>query len=285
MIRDRGGLANTGFEGFVKALTLQFAPPDCIPLSLCFQQPSYYQPNEYFDPSDVFFYDTRAVLAGVPMPPSSYPGMELSAGIQRLPHGFRCLINKAVLSVNTIRLLCRIEQARTTYASSPEWGREQPSSFGAWQPAEHSDFWECCPSISRTSPDLEKYLCLALLLYTANEFAPERTFHKGMALYSGPRTVLAAEIGMLDRVRLSPTQRKCWMWIWWVLIDSWTEHNSLTDVGSLLTSQFWAVFPEVSDSASLRWVLEPFFWGGNFESVVQRLVGDEYNADVAASVK
>jgi hypothetical protein len=271
MTESRGGLENTGFGGFVKALTRQFAPPECIPLSICFNQPSGWTPTGTVESTDRFFLDTpRPMLNPFPSP---LVDIRLAATVNLLPHGFRSLIHQTTLSINTIQLLYRITNA--SGKQSQTWIHERqdngPCSSG-WQVSRYSDFWECCPSISRVGPDFEKYLCLSLLLYTANEFAPERACHKGMALYGGPRAVLAAEIGMLSRAPLTPAQRHCWIWIWWVVIDSWSEQAKLTETGTLLMSQFWAVFPEVRGWDELRWVLGRFFWGGKFEAAVKVLV-------------
>jgi hypothetical protein len=275
MIAERGGLGGTGYAGFVKALTLQFAPPDSIPLSLRFKQPSRTALTEPIDPSDPFFYDTRQVLTGIPILTKSHLEQTLAASVEKLPHGFRCLRHENSLSRKTIQLLCRINDSCTVHHSGKDLDLLRLPASGGWQPSQYSDFWECCPSISRPGPDVEKYLCLALLLYTANEFAPQRFYHKGLALYSGPRCVLASEIATLKQLTMTETQKQCWIWIWWVMIDSWTEDGRLTETATLLMSQFWAMFPEISNTATLLLVLERFFWGGKFEAVVRRLLGAE----------
>lgn len=275
MIAERGGLGNTGFEGFIRALTLQFAPPECIPLSLRFKETNKRASDEQVDPNDPFFFDTREVLTGMPMPLKSRTTRVFASSVQRLPHGFRCLLQEGALSINTAQLLCRIDDARRRYDPQQVSRPYTISAGGGWQPAQYSDFWECCPSISRRGPDLEKYLSLALMLYTANEFAPQRVFHKGLALYSGPRSFLASEISTLDRVQLTQSGTFCWMWIWWVLIDSWIEDGMPTEVSNLLISQFWAMFPAVRDSTGLTLVLKQFFWNGKFEAGVRQLLSDE----------
>jgi len=271
MVKSRGGLQNTGFRGFVKALTLQFAPPNCIPLQLCFNQLPRAATVRAVDTTDPFFHDTRGFLPEPP--PSSRPDTKLATALKRLPLGFQSLILQAPLSTNTVQLLFRIADARTKQFQPQEYNHQESAHHtGSWQVARYSDFWECCPSISRAGPDLEKYLCLSLLLYTANEFAPDRTCHKGMALYSGPRALLAAEIGLLSRMQLTLWQKHCWMWIWWVVIDSWNEADKLTETGMLLMTEFRATFPEVEWGSELQEILGSFFWGGKFEAVLRRLV-------------
>lgn len=271
-MKCRGGLQNTGFRGFVKALTLQFAPPNCVPLALCFNQLSKPQTVHAVDTADPFFYDTRRFL---PETPPSFPfNIKASTGLGRLPLGFQGLVPQTPLSTKTIQLLCRIADARTKQSQFPDYiVQENLPRGGGWQVARYSDFWECCPSISRAGPDLEKYLCLSLLLYTANEFAPERACNKSMALYSGPRTLLAAEIGLLTRMQLTQEQKHCWMWIWWVVIVSWNEANKLTETGRLMMTQFWVAFPEVRCWSDLKEILGHFFWGGHFETAIERLEG------------
>lgn len=274
MIKSRGGLDNTGSHGFLKALVLQFAPPACIPLSLCFNRFSGWAQHATVDPNDPFFHDSRCFLPDTgPGPPIN---AELAAGYEGLPVGFKNLIREGTLSLKTIQLLRRIASA---VGQQSHGGQHYGDS---WRVARYSDFWECCPSIARVGPDLEKYLCLALLLYTANEVAPERAYNKGMALYSGPRAVLAAEIGLMNLVQLTPTQRQCWMWIWWVVIDSSIEANKVNETGALLMSQFWATFPEVHGWDGLRPSLRLFFWGGKLEASVSQLMNASPLPDAAA---
>ncbi|KAK6364848.1 hypothetical protein LTS17_011752 [Exophiala oligosperma] len=268
MMKSRGGLQKTGLHGFVKALTLQFAPPDCIPLALCFNRQPKASKSGVVDMADPFFYNTRCLL---PEPPPS-PSLKsnLTTTLEKLPPSFQNLIIQTPLHANTVRLLLRVADARTKQSRNQGGKRQDLSS--SWQVGRYSDFWECCPSISRPGPDLEKYLCLALLLYTANEFAPQRACHKGMALYSGPRTLLAGEIGLLGRQQLTTDQKGCWMWVWWVLIDSWSEVDKTTETAMLLTNQFWAAFSEVQSWSDLQGILEGFFWGGKFGDAIKRIV-------------
>ncbi|RVX74381.1 hypothetical protein B0A52_01506 [Exophiala mesophila] len=270
MIEARGGLQNTGHNGLIKSMVRQFAPPASIPLAICFDQESSLEPDEKLESKDSFFNEIRPSISD--MAPELPLSAELSESIRPLPVGFQCLVLQAKLSIKTIELLCRIE---TALKESPEVQAQkyqnQSPMTGGWQQARYSDFWECCPSISRPGADPEKLLCLSLLLYTANEVGPERAGHKGLALYGGPRAVLAAEIGMLTRHKLTPYQRHCWMWIWWVLIDSWHQENDTTETGTLLVSQFWATFPEIRGWSGLERTLQRFFWGGKFEIAVRRL--------------
>lgn len=272
-MKSRGGLQNTGLQGFVKALTLQFAPPSCIPLALCFSQqlPEPATVGAAVDMADPFFYNTRRFLPEPPPPSRSPLSANLATALKKLPPGFQDLVLQTALYTNTVQLLFRVADARSIL--NPSHLQEgKPQDTTTWQVARYSDFWECCPSISRAGPDLEKHLCLALLLYTANEFAPQRACNKGLALYSGPRTLLAAEIGLLNRKNLTLEQNHCWMWIWWVLIDSWNEADKITETGALLMTQFWAAFPEVQVWNDLQEVLGGFFWGGKFEAAIERLV-------------
>lgn len=279
MIKARGGLNNTGHRGLVKSMVRQFAPPASIPLAICFDQESNLEPDETLESKDPFFDEIHPSIAD--MAPKLPLNAELNETIKPLPLGFQCLVLQGKISLKTIELLCRIEAA---LKESPQVQarnyRNQSPSTGGWKQARYSDFWECCPSISRPGADLEKFLCLSLLLYTANEFGPERVGHKGMALYGGPRVVLATEIGLLNRVQLTPFQRHCWMWIWWVVIESWHEENKMTETGTLLMKQFWATFPEVRGWKELERTLQRFFWGGKFERAVRRLSKAPPAADI-----
>lgn len=271
MTKMRGGLSKTGFQGYVRALALQFAPPDTIPLSLHFDRSSNRKTASHTTSSDPFFHEARHFS---PSPAQNlHTSHELAPIVARLPIGFQGLVQQGTLCTSTIELLGRIANARIRHASSSQHTQETQKSSVSWKPARYSDFWECCPSISRVGPDLEKHLCLSLLLYTANEYSPERAYNKGLALYGGPRAVLTSELGLLSSPALSEVERECLIWIWWVVIDSWCEGGTLTDDGVLLASQFSVVFPEpeLRGYEGLRDILKRFFWGGRLEEAVERL--------------
>lgn len=90
MIKSRGSLQNTGLQGFFKPLTLQFAPPNCIPLALCFNQLPRPAAVHAVDTTDPFFYDTRRFLPE--LPPSSPFNAKLITALGGLPLGLQSLI-------------------------------------------------------------------------------------------------------------------------------------------------------------------------------------------------
>jgi hypothetical protein len=268
MIAARGGLDRTGSEGFIRALILQFAPPLSIPLALCFSR-SERSNSDAEDASD-HFYTTRPVLGPTTSP--SHPTLVgPHSSIKELPLGFTALAHEGAISGSTVELLARILEA----SSAKPDGRDgspifltQRASERSWHLDRYSDFWECCPAIARKGPDLEKCLCLALMLYTANEFAPRRRFNGGLALYSSPRAVLTAEIALLSQVVVTEMQRYCCIWIYCVLIDSWSEGTNVTVTAHLLRSQLWTMYPESQSQEALRSILRKFFCSAKFEAAL-----------------
>jgi hypothetical protein len=271
MIIARGGLDRTGCEGFIRALILQFAPPLEIPMALCFCQPNS-ECRDHCDAEDgldLFFYTTRPVLGPTTSPSHPTLGGPHSS-IKGLPLGFTCLAHEGAISGSTVELLGRILQASSKKSNDSFDILRQSPSDRPWRLDRYSDFWECCPAIARKGPNLEKSLCLALMLYTANEFAPQRRFNQGLALYGGPRAVLTAEIAGLSQIVVSTMQRYCCIWLWCVLIDSWLEGTDMTSTAHQLRSQLWTMYPESQSQEALRSILRSFFCSAKFEAALYR---------------
>ena len=242
LVKQRGGLDGLGYDGLLKACCLQWG--------------SFWD----LDGAQKIFPD------GPIIEPPKYPESPISPSLRKktsaLPRGFELLASAYTLPIDLIEILSRIAE----YQSPTKRTELSKQLNPAWQKRKNADFWEACSSLAIPGPDFNKFLCLTLLLYTANEFSPISRGVKGMQLYSAPRMLLMKQIQLLKPLVTEQIQRECWMWIWMVAIDSWSERTFITPVGEMLLLQFRQEFSEIETWTELDAVLSKFFYSESFRA-------------------
>ena len=243
LVEKMGGLDKLGFNGYIKACVLQWDSSCAINTG----------------GQSIFACHRRTK-------PPVYPGYPLSAMLRNeiagLPSGLRDMVYARVLPLDLIGILCRI-------ASHLEPSRKEQLLKDVnvtWNPRRNSDFWEACSSLSIPGVDFNKFLCLALFLYIALEFSPIPSASRALALFSIPRAKLLAQLHLLESHISHPSQRECWIWMYMVLLDAWSENEKLIpSVEKVLLPQFLGAFPEITSWNTLEEVLRRFFWTEEFK--------------------
>ena len=243
LVKKMGGLDNLGFNGYIKACVLQWDSSCAIKTG----------------GQSIFAGDRRTK-------PPLYPGFPLSATLQRkiagLPSGLRDMVSARVLPLDLIGILCRI----ASYLEPSKKQQLLEDVSVSWNPRQNTDFWEACSSLAIPGVDFNKFLCLTLFLYIALEFSPIPSASRALALFSIPRAKLLAQLHLLESHISHPSQRECWIWMYMVLLDAWSENERLVpSVGEMLLPQFLEAFPEITSWNRLDEVLRRFFWTEKFK--------------------
>jgi hypothetical protein len=143
---------------------------------------------------------------------------------QRLPPGFQALAEKQKLSIEVIRAIQRIEEARS---GSQRINR----NFRNSQPALHSNFAEALPSLGRVRQDgepcIDSLLCLGLILYCSLEFSSLPVWQTVMlwsAMSRRVRTDLTLQI-ISCRKRRDEPEEACLQWLCMIAIGSWRQSD------------------------------------------------------------
>ena len=240
LVRERGGVNQLGYQGLLKSCVLQF--------------------DGFFaaDSSQTMFPEGRELTPPVYPDPLMPPSFRKK--VSELPLGFEHLALSGKVPLDLIEILERL----ATHSRSEDGVTPSKQLNLAWTQAKYPDFWSACPALATPGPNFDKFLCMSLLLYSANEFRPVRTSTgggvTGMWLYSSSRTLLAQQIHLLGPLITGRTERQFWMWMWMVVIDSWSERGRLTATGERLLWGFREEFPEIMTWRELERVSKEFFW-------------------------
>lgn len=201
MVASRGGLNALGHEGLVKCALLQWD--------------SFWVFETRGTP---LFSDARPEHIPV------YPAFPLSTDLReifvKIPVGFQSLIMKGKISVELIEVLGRTTDATEGGVDSISSGSDHHSKH-----RKYNDFIEACPFLA--TPDtskipLEKYICLALLLYCSNTFTTARS---SAALYASSRMELTRLLWRDDYSSLAQPEIECLFWVCVVCVDSWRQNT------------------------------------------------------------
>lgn len=239
MVRSRGGLDSLGHNGLAKSLLMQWD--------------SFWV---FSTEGSSLFPDSRP--QHVPVYPAFPLSVDLRKNFEKLPVGFQTLVVQGKISVELVEILVRAADASESGIDSIVTGNKNHS-----QPRKYNDFVEACPCLGQSGgsePNLEKQLCLALLLYCANAFTDARS---STALYGGARGELTRILTSSDRPWKTLPEDECGLWICAVCVDSWR----MGDAGSPLLSQGMAILPIFRtrvNGRSLEHILRKFFYDENF---------------------
>ena len=241
LVQRSGGLDNLGFDG-IKAYLLQWE--------------SFWAIDRGYS---VFAKERHTRPPVYPWEPYS---ASLRETINRFPVGFNCMASAGILPLDVIDILSQI----TRYLQPSEREHLFKEVNVILQPRKHIDFWEACSSLAIPDIDFNKCLCLTLLLYTALEFSPIRLTLRVMYIFTIPRDSLLRQIHLLGDHISDPSQRECWIWMYMVLLNAWSENGELSpSAGKVLLTQFLESFPELRSWNSLEAVLRRFFWTEKFK--------------------
>ena len=242
LVQKMGGLDKLGFNGHVKACVLQFEALSVI------------------DSGQSIFGRERHTQS--PVYPTEPMSTTLHGKITALPAGFSEMASSYILPLDLIDILSRV----TGYLETSK--REQLSRDVnvTWDPHRNMDFWEACSSLAIPGVDFNKFLALTLLLYIALDFSPIRSALRVTDHFSIPRSTLLAQIHLLKVHVSHPMQRECWIWMYMVLLDAWSENGELMpEAGQVLLMQFLDFFPDIRSWNALEAVLRRFFWTDKFK--------------------
>lgn len=192
-----------------------------------------------------------------PQPPFS---VEIRDIVAKIPRGFQDLTQAGTFSEQMIILLGRISHYERLNKANPALAREVlHARTSARINKSYNNFNEACPALSKTGPDLEKYLSCALLIYCGLTFSPRRDLLEACNLiFLIPRVVLMRELPFL--VVVSVEESQCLKWIWLVLIASLIIANSKRSrAGKDLTLQLVDRFPTCRRWDKAEAVLREFF--------------------------
>ncbi|KIY01689.1 uncharacterized protein Z520_01826 [Fonsecaea multimorphosa CBS 102226] len=229
MVQSRGGLDKLNRDMSVRSSVKQFET---------------WWSRLHGDP--MFAEHKTARIVFCPKPPFT---AEIRKIIDRIPPGFQRLAQNGIFSMDMIILLERI-------AHYQKLGLTDKSSA---RPRRHNDFDEACPSLRIPGPNLERYLSFSLLLYSSITFSPKRTLLEACHLVFGiPRSLLTKELTLFSGS--SPDETKCLMWMWLVLIASWTVANrTRSSSGTSLSLQLVKKYPELRPWTGVKDILQEFF--------------------------
>ena len=240
LVQRSGGLENLGFDG-IKAYLLQWESFWAIDRGYSvFARERHIRPSVY---------------------PSEPYSASLRETIKSFPAGFADMASACILPLDLIDLLSQI----TRYLQPSEREHLFMEVNVILQPRKHIDFWEACSSLAIPGIDFNKYLCLALLLYTALEFSPIRSTLRVMYVFTIPRDSLLRQMHLLGDHISHRSQRECWIWMYMVLLNAWTESDELNPTAAkMLLPQFLDFFPEIRSWHGLEAVVRRFFWTEEF---------------------
>ncbi|OAP65783.1 hypothetical protein AYL99_01755 [Fonsecaea erecta] len=244
MVQSRGGLDKLNQDMWIKPTVRQF--------DTCWSQ-------LHGDPMFTEDEDTRLIF--YPKPPLT---AEMRQIVDRIPFGFQQLVQNAVLSVEMVILLGRIAQYQKLAQSEDALTCNR----------RHDNFGEACPSLRTPGLNLEKYLTFSLLLYSSITFSPKRSLLEACHLVFGiPRCLLTKDLPSF--FGKSPDETKCIVWMWLVLIASWTIANRTKSTsGRSLTFQLVERYPELRAWTEVKGLLHDFFSSGVLLESLQHLWED-----------
>lgn len=239
LVEQRGGLDSLVFDGVTRCAILQW---ECI---------------WALDTGKSVFEGLRRVK--LPIYPTMPFSDDLQAQIRSLPVGFQRMACQGKLAMDVLELLGRIADRDLVKPTSPV-------KEAQWERRKYDDFWEACGCLAEPRPSLQKFLCLALLLFCVNEHSPRRQFRKGMTIFGGPRVYLTRELP--DFTCSDAADLECLMWIWMVVIDAWSsdcaQDGELPPNGRKLLTKFRKIFTDPTSWKVAELVLEKFFWSERF---------------------
>lgn len=244
MVEQRGGLDDLVFDGVTRCAILQWE--------------SFWA----LDTGRSAFQGLRQLKA--PIYPSVPLPSELRLRVNKLPVGFQRLAHQGKLAIDVLELLGRV--ATQTPAKST-----LSINTAQWSRRKYDDFWEACRCLADPRPGLQKFLCLALLLYCVDEYSPQRQFRRGMTIFGGPRALLTRELPKLSCRDEAETE--CLMWIWMVVVDAWSsdceKDGDLPPIGLQCLHDLRRAFPNITTWEDMRSVLRKFFWSRRFSSACE----------------
>lgn len=241
MVEQRGGLDGLALSGITRCAILQWE--------------SFWA----LDTGRSMFEGLRKVKAPV------YPSLPLPSELKRrvwaLPVGFQRLAYRGKLALDVLELLERTANPNLVNVQLADKSSQ-------WSRAKYDDFWEACACLADPEASLQKYLCLALLLFCTDEYSPRRQFRRGMTVFNGPRALLTRELPML--ASNDSAEEECLMWIWMVVVDAWSSdcaiEGQLPISGLQLMFDFRWSFPGASSWDGTSSILRKFFWSKRFSS-------------------
>ena len=185
-----------------------------------------------------------------------------SKRVSELPPGFEQLALTAKLPVDLIEVLSRL----VAYSDDQKAMETRQQLGVGFKERRFADFWESCSSLATPGPTFCKFLCLSLLLYTSTVLCPVRGAISGMSMYASSRRLLTQQVHLLESQITGQDEKDCWIWIWMVVIGSWSERDCLTTAGVTLLVQFHQQFPELRTWSQLDQVLARFFYPHTFQA-------------------
>jgi len=235
MVQSRGGLDELGDGGMVKCALMQ------------------YDTFWIFEPEGTALFPA-ARPEHVPVYPAFPLSQDLREVFMKLPVGFQSLVLKGKISVELVEVLGRAAEASDNGISAITTG----DVFNA-PVRKHHDFLEACPTLrlpDRARNNIEKKICLALLMYCANTFTKARS---STSLYLASRMELTRLLNQEADPASHSQEDECLFWICVVCVDSWRKEGPKSD----LLSQGVSLLPVLGRTkVGLRpdVVLQKFFY-------------------------
>ncbi len=235
----KGGLDNLGLNGLVKAFLVQF---------------DYFWMLET-GAETLFPFNKRKGHRAYPQRPFEYDVLSLIAS---LPPGFAAVARQGVLGIDVLRILSRVSaflKSKTDNCHSPP----------GWESLVHDnqeypDLFDVCASLQSspyTEHSLEKNLILAVIMFSFDMHNPSGSMSK-VAAYRGSRQELTRSIPFI--LPRSPEQRSCLIWIWMIVLRSWSLELSLPSQVASLSEAFFGDSSEAHSWALVEQAMSRFFW-------------------------
>ena len=177
----------------------------------------------------------------------------LNAFAATLPSGFQKLVFECVLSNDLLPILSRA--VRITRLS--DRGRYELLAKTKRTPKEYNDFWEASPCLSildDSDPIFDTLLSLTLVCYSFIAF--ESRSHP--TCLRGARSRATRSIPLYTP--RSEAERKCLIWMWVVVIDSWRMGPRLQEGGVSSLCAFQTRFPEYRHVDAVVELGDQFLW-------------------------
>jgi hypothetical protein len=157
-----------------------------------------------------------------------------------------------------LRILLRVSR----YVTSKNSGYGSISELSTVSEGqEYPDILDAC-SCLHSSPsiehNLEKDLCLAVILLSFNVYSPTTKGSDNLAPCRGSRQELTRSLPASEF--RSPEERNCLIWIWMVVIRSWRVDGALGPEGRLLSGVFFSKFYEAESWDRIERVMRQFLW-------------------------
>ncbi|KAJ9611509.1 hypothetical protein H2200_004693 [Cladophialophora chaetospira] len=247
----KGGLNNLGMRGLVKAFLVHF---------------DYFWMLETGD-STLFPFNERKSLRIYPRPP--FEGDVLSL-IETLPPGIEAVARRGALGIDVLKILSRVS---TFLLSKTDHRRHDstPPEVRLPNGQDYPDLFEVCACLQSspsTEHSLEKNLILAVIMFSFDIHNPGGAMSK-VAAYRGSRQELTKSVPLT--VPRSAQERACLIWIWMIVLRSWSLEIPPALRTLALAKAFFAEFAESESWTTVEATMQRFFWYPPLEEDFRRV--------------